>query len=715
MKVSLVFPPQWCPTQPYLSLPSLSGYLLEKGFDVKQHDLNVEAYDTFLSPKYLLGIKEMISDRLSILDSKKSLPPEQQKEYGTLFQGVLIAPEIIEGINRAKNILRDPGKFYNFRSYAEAQRIVQRGLRMVSSAYYPTEMSLSSFDMQCPQSSMADIIAATGNMRENPFLSLYQNHFLKQVLEDRPDVLGISIISVSQVIPGLTLARLVKKSCPQAHVVIGGSVFTRLSDKLEQWPEIFGTLFDSVVVYEGEIPLLKLCQSLSAGQELAGVPNLVYKQNGHVRVNPLCPPEEINSLPTPCFDSLPLGRYFSPHVVLPIVASRGCYWGQCTFCDHGLIYGHSYRRRSVKLLVDDLQTLMQKHSTKFFTFNDESIAPAHLRQISEAFISEGLDTKCNADVRLESSFNSELMKLAFAAGFLSIYFGLESACNRVLALMGKGINRDAAKSVLQGSAKAGIWNHTFIIFGFPTETEAEAQQTIDFIFDNREVVHSVGHAPFLLTRRSPIMTEPEKFSISGIFGDSSGVLDLWSSYSTAKGLTKEQTADVALRFSERVRKEYRDWPTWGMLPREHLLLYLDHYGRQGVSQLLDQDGGSSMVVPAHRGVQVAESCVPQIKPGVLSSFSRFDVARILRSKTSSKGALKPNPVVILWNLETDTIVSVTPSAAGILARCNGKKTLSSIAGEIALKHSLDKQEVTADCVKILRRLTRLGLCEIISK
>ena len=50
MKVSLLFPPTWHPSQPYLSLPSLTGFLRQGGIsDVSQRDLGIELLDTVLT------------------------------------------------------------------------------------------------------------------------------------------------------------------------------------------------------------------------------------------------------------------------------------------------------------------------------------------------------------------------------------------------------------------------------------------------------------------------------------------------------------------------------------------------------------------------------------------------------------------------------------------------------------------------------------------
>jgi hypothetical protein len=648
------------------------------------------------------------------LDSKDILFPQQQKEYCAHFQATLIGPHIIDQIDKAKALLHDPEGFYNFSSYAEVQRIIQRGLKMISTAYYPTEITLSSFEMKSPLLSVADILAAIENEQENPFIMLYEDYFLRDILKEPLDVLGISIISVSQIVPGLTLARLVKSHCPEVHIVIGGSIFTRLIDRLKEWPEIFGQIFDSVIVYEGEIPLLELCRRLSKRQNLASVPNLLYKkENGSVRVNKFCLPERVDLLPTPCFDGFPLDLYFSPFPILPIISSRGCYWGRCAFCDHGVIYSNRYNPRRVDLLIDDLRTLSNKYSTKFFTFNDEGIAPSHLREIAKAIVSEGLEVKCNADIRLESQFTPDLLQLAFRSGFRVLYFGLESGCDRVLAHMCKGIDCQTAKAVFQNSSNAGIWNHAFIFFGFPSETETEARKTMDFIFANKDIIHSVGHTTFLLTRCSQVMKNPKRFGITDIYENSSGVLGLWASYSGTTGLTQEQAQNIAKEFSQRIREEYSDWYIWGMMPREHLLLYLAHYKTRELSVLSNEACRPDYMHPARLSVQADEACAPQLKSSVLCGIARFDVARIMLSEESQgEDILSPKSLAILWDLETGKTISVTPSAAAILARCDGQRTLAEIVNEIAEEYSMPMQKVTVDCKKIIESMIKVGLCTI---
>ena len=47
-KVMLLFPPDWYPSEPYLSLPTLTAFLRKAGHEVIQKDVNLEMYDWFL-------------------------------------------------------------------------------------------------------------------------------------------------------------------------------------------------------------------------------------------------------------------------------------------------------------------------------------------------------------------------------------------------------------------------------------------------------------------------------------------------------------------------------------------------------------------------------------------------------------------------------------------------------------------------------------------
>ena len=85
MKILLIFPPQWVPYGPFLSLPSLAAYLEANGFQVTQKDFNIESYDLLLSKHYLENISDTLDAQFSRLDGKKQLNFIEQKIYNDLF------------------------------------------------------------------------------------------------------------------------------------------------------------------------------------------------------------------------------------------------------------------------------------------------------------------------------------------------------------------------------------------------------------------------------------------------------------------------------------------------------------------------------------------------------------------------------------------------------------------------------------------------------
>ena len=82
MKSLLIFPPDWLPSEPYLSLPCLAAVLRPAGHDVSQLDVNVEMYDLFFSARFLEHVSQRIGSELKYLQEvseKRELDEEEQE------------------------------------------------------------------------------------------------------------------------------------------------------------------------------------------------------------------------------------------------------------------------------------------------------------------------------------------------------------------------------------------------------------------------------------------------------------------------------------------------------------------------------------------------------------------------------------------------------------------------------------------------------------
>jgi anaerobic magnesium-protoporphyrin IX monomethyl ester cyclase len=545
VKISLLFPPSWHPSQPYLSLPSLTGFLNQAGVNnVIQRDLNIEALDTMLTDAYGQTIYVRLLEKIKQLEKGQSgeTGPNSKEHYTRVVESLDRFPYLIDRIELAKETLRSE-EFYDIERYRDSLFLIDKWLELVSSIYFPTRMTVvdnqfSSYSIY----SSKDLVRAINDEEQNPYLELFRSKFLPSILADQPDLIGVSITATSQIIPGLTLCRLIKQANPDIHLTIGGSIFTRLVDNLRRCPSLFD-LTDDFIVFEGETALLELVNQLSGKRDMSKVPNLIYRQNGKITVNQPFYSENINELPAPNYDGFPLGRYLAPYTVLPVQFSRGCYYKDCAFC--ALTLDHqNFRQKDPGKTVDDLQMLSEKYRTPYFFFTDECFALSPTKRLCQQLVDRQLNLQWTCEMRFEKNLSRELLTQMRDAGCLKIVFGLESFNQRIMDFMKKGIKQDSVRRITEDCLDLGIAIHCYIIVGFPTELEEEALETMNFIIDNERLHSSYGFSCqpclFDLEKEAPIMSDPGGYGIRRIMRPASEDMSLGFFYEVQSGMTPEQ-------------------------------------------------------------------------------------------------------------------------------------------------------------------------------
>lgn len=128
-------------------------------------------------------------------------------------------------------------------------------LEIVSLPFYPASLHLQSYTAAQPVDSSAALLSAVRDPQHNIFLDLFRLGIVQGIRREQPDVVGISIPSMPQVLAGMALGYLIKQEADlDCHVTVGGPHITMLREQLPAAPEIF-SLFDSAVVFDGEAPL----------------------------------------------------------------------------------------------------------------------------------------------------------------------------------------------------------------------------------------------------------------------------------------------------------------------------------------------------------------------------------------------------------------------------------------------------------------------------
>jgi radical SAM superfamily enzyme YgiQ (UPF0313 family) len=545
MKVMLLFPPNWTPTMPHLALPTLTAYLRGHGVQVIQRDLNAESFDEILTRDFLRGSVERLRGDYGPYGTRRPLRPRTPPPDAVQW-ALRTGPQLATQVEQAKRVIRSDA-FFDGPIGLRAFQVIADALEIASLPFFPASLQLQTYQSAEPVDSSRTLLHAVRDPRHNIFLDLYRRGILADIEREQPDIVGISIPSMPQMLAGMTLGYLIKAAGLPCHVTVGGPHISMLREQLPKVPAIFN-LFDSAVVFDGEVALLRLAETLAGKGDLSTVPNLIYKDGDRIRVNARKEPEKIADLPLPDFDGLPLDLYLAPKPVLPLLTARGCYFGKCAFCNVGYGEPESFSQLRAEHLADQMLTLHNRYGVRHIFFADEAVTPRNLRALSPLLAERGAPVHWGGCARFEKVVSKELLQSMYDGGCRMILFGLESASDAIMQAMVKGTELPHMSRILRESAEAGIWNHTFFFFGFPGETLEDAQQTVNFLYEHKPYIHSAALGTFLMERYSPAHLSPQSFGVKLILEDPDKDLAIYFDYEVERGMDDRMASLVEERF-----------------------------------------------------------------------------------------------------------------------------------------------------------------------
>jgi hypothetical protein len=677
MSAILLFPPAADPAHPPLGIAALAGYLTQHGQDVTLIDLNVRAYNTLLSAPFLRECTIRLEQRLARLERRRSLAATDFAAYCAAAENVLSGEWLSGRIDDARRRVRDPALYASRRAYAETTSIVRRAMQLVSAAYHPASWTAGGFSMSHIATRSADVLAAIDDREQNPILPLFEAA-LPEIVRRQPNIVGISLNYRVQTIPAMTLAATIRRALPDTFLVVGGGMISFFED---QWAALapFRHLVDGWIPFEGERPLLDLLTAIEDGTSLDKVAGLMRFDGDTPVYHPPGPPLAANEIPPPRFEGLPLADYLAPQTILPILSARGCYWGRCAFCSHGHLYRERYRATSGADVLATMRLLADRYSARVFYFVDEAIAPRVATRIADAITRERLLYEWFSEARFERQFDEATLARLHAGGCRMLLFGLESNVQRVLDLMDKGITPERVLEVLRACTAAGI--RTFVMFfsGFPTETRAEAESTIRFIEEHRDVItHAVG-GQFVLEPQSPVFRHREKFGITDVFPFAEDDLKTWSQYTVSEGLTPDEAAELA---HEVERLPFMKQPDFHLISRSHLAflppVILSREDGEGPPELdaARASGRGSFAVFA---AQDDSMMVPHRRDDLIPHVFRFKLDDVhARLREHDTAPLARNPTQYVFCPEREMLVDVGPDGVALLRACSGDYALGEI-------------------------------------
>jgi len=586
----LIFPPAFEPTQPYLSLPSLTAFLRRKGVEVEQIDLNIEFFKSVLTDGFLSRGHDANLERFNDLDSKPELGVQEQEEYLQLSKAIAAYPIVQGRIERAVQAMRNLNSFLHYNECRENLNLIKAALELISAAYFPSKIDFYSCSVGPKRVSNEVLQHLTKDKAVNFFVGFFNDFVDSRLLKEKPRLVGISVVTGDQFVASLTLSRIIKERRPQTHIVLGGPFISRIYEFIaSDLTSVFGFV-DGLVINEGETALCALVEQLDS-RDFEKVPNYVFCKDGRVVFPKNMVKEDYCSLPAPDFDGLPLRDYFAPELVLPVLFARGCHWGKCDFCIHKYPFG-SYSNKRGSDFVGEIKYLKEKYGTDFFSFCDEAIPPAALESISKQLLEDKLGVKWFTFARFDAALNAPLCSLLKTAGCEMLMLGLETASERVRELFHKGIPSNEKIVEILGTLKdTGISVRLSTIVGLPTETPEEADETLRFIALHKDLIDRdfsiVSDGVFMLQKHSGTSKNPREFGLYDLKPNKED-FGLTFFYKSRKGMSMLEAKRKYYYFIKEITSQlqrFKEFPAKSKLYCFLLKVFEDAYSRDDLDYL----------------------------------------------------------------------------------------------------------------------------------
>lgn len=307
-----------------------------------------------------------------------------------------------------------------------------------------------------------------------------------RVLDDavdriRPAVVGISCLSIERDAMREVAFRVRARS-PDTRVIVGGPHATAFPSDVLDNPAV-----DAVVVGEGEEVITGVVRALADRKPVPDLPGVYARGHDPGPVPSAAPAPDVDALPIPAWDLLDLGAYWRSEGASGnawgsfgvVSTSRGCPF-KCAYCHR--IHGKRYRPRSpdsVREELDYLRGLVGRDGVIEVLDDAFNLDPDRACRVLDHFAEAGLRPAFPNAIRTDIGGDDLLDRLAAARSpFVALAF--ETASERVMRMMRRNLDLDAARRAAESLARRRVHTSGFFMLGFPGETRAEMLRTIDW-------------------------------------------------------------------------------------------------------------------------------------------------------------------------------------------------------------------------------------------
>ncbi len=320
-----------------------------------------------------------------------------------------------------------------------------------------------------------------------------------EIIREKPDLVGISSLFTPYHREVWQSAEALKKRL-NIPILLGGAHVSAAPELMLAHPAV-----DWVIRGEGEKPLVELLRAILQGRALSGIPNLGFKQEGRIILNPIEENYPLEEIPCPDLSDLPPDYYLYDRKPLCfLMTSRGCPH-RCAFCSVHLTFGRGHRRRRPEAVFEEIQE-RYRQGYRIFDFEDDNLTFSRedmitlAEQLSRTFAPGEVQCLAMNGISYQS-LDPELLAVMKKAHFTQLNLSLVSLDRETRNRAQRPHTLNRYITVVQEAHRLGFKLVSYQILGLPGESLESMIRTL-VLASGLPVL--IGASPFYLSPQTPL-------------------------------------------------------------------------------------------------------------------------------------------------------------------------------------------------------------------
>ena len=307
------------------------------------------------------------------------------------------------------------------------------------------------------------------------------------LLEYRPEVIGLytNLMTKLNIIDIIKFIRS-RSELENTVISLGGP------DVRHNITDYLSTGADVTVFGEGEQTMLEIVKAVNEGvrKEFAHIDGVAFlsEEHGVIKTAERKKIKDINDLPLPNRKKINMQLYLDTwqeahgQSAMTVSTQRGCPY-TCKWCSTA-VYGQSYRRRKPSNVAQELKLLKETYKPDSIWFVDDVFTVSHkwLKEFRDEVIKQDALIPFECITRADR-MSEDVVKWLKEAGALRIWIGAESGSQKVIDLMERRVDVSTVRNMIHLTKKNGMQAGTFIMLGYPGETEEDIVATANHLKD----------------------------------------------------------------------------------------------------------------------------------------------------------------------------------------------------------------------------------------